>query len=134
MKQANIKNYVELLNNIYKNGYVTKEMLSNHHVCHSTIQSLKRLQLCNEGGYSIMKESPSIRDVKKVISENARYAKLRRQNKAQRKIDFPTQSNEVIKTKPIKPRRRSAKYQMNEVTNKSNLEISLLWGLIKISK
>ena len=105
MRRPNLKNYVNLLNEIHSKGYVNYAMLRSNQVSNHTIISLRGMNLIDDNNKSIMNTKPSAILAEQIVYHN----RIRRVN-----------SKGKIKSKKeiVKPR----------------IEISILWGLIKITK
>ena len=105
MRRPNLKNYVNLLNEIYSTGYVNIAMLRKNQVSNHTIISLRGMKLIDEKNKSIMNKKPSPILAEQIVNNN--------------------RSRRINSNRPYKAKKEIIKAKM---------EISILWGLFKISK
>lgn len=123
MKTANLNNYVNLLNDVYAQGYISTILCRKHKLNSLTTRSLRELKYCNHQGKSLIIMQPSVKDAKKVIAKNRQNAQNYNAKKRQTQIIFP-------KEKPI-----ISKVQLNAPDKiAKQTEISLFWGMIKIKR
>jgi hypothetical protein len=104
MRRPNLKNYVNLLNEIHYSGYVNNAMLRKNQVSNHTIISLRGMKLIDDNNKSIMKGKPSAILAEEIVKHN----RTRRVNS----------KGKIKHTKEVA---------------KSKFEISILWGFFKIT-
>ena len=105
MRRPNLKNYANLLNEIYSTGHVNIAMLRKNQVSNHTIISLRGMKLIDDNNKSIMSKKPSPVLAEEIVTLN--------------------RTRRVNSNKPYKSKKQGSK---------SRFEISILWGLFKISK
>ena len=105
MRRPNLKNYVNLLDEIYSTGYVNIAMLRKNQVSNHTIISLRGMKLIDDNNKSIMNKKPSSLLAEEIVHKN--------------------RTRRVNSNRP---------YKHKKEVSKSRFEISILWGLFKISK
>lgn len=135
MRNANLNNYVNLLNDVYAQGYISAALCRQHTVSSRTTRAFRELKYCNMQGKSLINMQPSIKDAKKVIAKNREIFKNYNTKKLQTKIEF------------IKPKATIKKATISKVKSRpimlippppidiiSRTEINLFWGMIKIKR
>ena len=70
MRRPNLKNYVNLLNEIHSKGYVNNAMLRSNQVSNHTIISLRGLNLIDDNNKSIMNTKPSAILAEQIVYRN----------------------------------------------------------------
>jgi len=70
MKQANLNNYVRLLNEVYSTGKIDSAMIVKNHVNSRSIKSMKKLKFVDSAGRSLFESEPTLNDINKILREN----------------------------------------------------------------
>jgi hypothetical protein len=161
MRNANLNNYLNLLNEVYENGLINNYLCRKHKLNVNTYRAMKQLNYADSKGNSLMTEQPTIQDARKIIAQNKKSHNQYKSGQTEMKLAISSESKKEQKKQEKDARinlrftkseknllqkiafdksmsvadliMSAVKHPIQEAQTQSK-EISLFWGMIKIKR